>query len=159
MWGIRVPLKDPWPWLLLEDSYYVKRKGTEGGRLGRRKRKRAEGGRRDGRKRRGRMEKGGAGAETTLGEVELADWRLGGVRVGGDELLVLDAVGEPSETNANKASLAPRKQPIQRFLGSHPSRTDWACGSLASRPYKKPNRPRLYYASLAKGQAREKNTP
>jgi hypothetical protein len=40
---------------------------------------------------------------------------------------------------------------MQAFPRSHQNRTDWACASLASRPYGKPNRVRLHYTSMARG--------
>ena len=44
-------------------------------------------------------------------------------------------------------SLAPRERPIQTFSGSQQIHMKWAYGSLATRPNKKPNRPKLCYGS------------
>jgi hypothetical protein len=49
-----------------------------------------------------------------------------------------------------RRSQAWREWPIRPFLGSHPNRTNWACGSLATRPNRQPNKPKLYSRSLAR---------
>ena len=61
-----------------------------------------------------------------------------------------DTEGETSGRGA-RPSLAPLERPIWAFPRSHQNRTDWASTSLASRPYREPNRSKLHYVSLAKG--------
>jgi hypothetical protein len=57
-----------------------------------------------------------------------------------------------------RRSLAPRERPMRAFPANQVIHMKWACPSLASRPYREPNRPKLH-TSLARGYAREPNTP
>jgi hypothetical protein len=64
---------------------------------------------------------------------------------------VLGAGGEMSDRSAARPSLAPLERLISVFPRSHQNLKDWASASLASGPYRKPNRLRLHYISLARG--------
>jgi len=47
-------------------------------------------------------------------------------------------------------SQAPRERPNRAFPASYSIRTEWAYGSLATKPNREPNKSKLYYGSLAK---------